>query len=185
MVPRVDTMLWRRLDVPGHDSCRLAATATGWILRGTAVFRHETGPAHLTYEVRTDASWRTREGRVDGWIGDRRTRVRVRRLETGWEVNGAAVAQGRECVDLDFGFTPATNVLQLRRLALEVGQAASATVAWLDVPSTTLDMLAQRYDRRTATSYWYEAPRFEYAALLEVSAAGFVLRYPGLWVAES
>lgn len=177
-------MLWRRLDVPGHDSCRLVASATGWRLRGTAVFRHEAGPAQLRYEVRAGRDWRTREGRVEGWVGLRPVRVRVRRLASGWEVNGAAVGRGGECVDLDFGFTPATNVLPLRRVALEVGQAASVPVAWLDVPSATLDVLAQRYERRTAASYWYEAPRFQYAALLEVSPAGFALRYPGLWAAE-
>jgi hypothetical protein len=180
----VETMLWRRIDTPGHDSCRLAATVAGWRLRGTAVFRHAAGPARLAYDVRADAAWRTRAGRVDGWVGGRRVRVRVRRLASGWEVNGLAARVGAECVDLDFGFTPATNVLQLRRLALGVGGAASVSVAWLDAPSSGLDVLAQRYERRTVATYWYEAPRFGYAALLEVSPAGFVRQYPGLWAAD-
>lgn len=180
----VETILWRRLDLPGHDSCRLAASAAGWHLRGTAVFRHEAGPAHLRYDVRADAHWRTREGRVDGWVGDRPVRLRVRRLASGWEVNGAASERGQECVDLDLGFTPATNVLPVRRLALVVGEAAEVAVAWLDVPAGGLEVLAQRYERRTATAYWYEAPRFQYGAELEITAAGFPRRYPGLWVAE-
>jgi hypothetical protein len=180
----VETMLWRRLDVPGHDACRLLASSSGWRLRGTALFRHETGPAHLQYDVRADGHWRTREGRVDGWVGDRPVRIRVRRLAWGWEVNGAPSGQARECVDLDLGFTPATNLLQLRRLALEVGQAADVPAAWLDVPSGELDVLAQRYERRAATVYWYEAPRFQYRAELDVTAAGFPRRYPGLWAAE-
>ena len=44
-----------------------------------------------------------------------------------------------------------------------------------------LDVLLQRYERRSAFTYWYEAPRFKYAALLEVDAVGFARRYPGLW----
>jgi len=180
----VETMLWRRLDLPGHDSCRLVRSAAGWRLRGAAVFRHSAGPAHLQYDVRADRDWQTREGRVNGWVGTRSVRLRVRRLATGWEVNGAASDQGRMCMDLDFGFTPATNVLQVRRLALAVGEAVEVPVAWLDVPSGGLEVLQQRYVRRTATGYWYEAPRFGYAAELEVTGAGFVRRYPGLWAAE-
>jgi hypothetical protein len=179
-----ETMLWRRLDQPGHDACQLVASVAGWRLCGTAVFGHEEGPAHLRYDVRADAHWRTRAGRVDGWVGDRPVRIRVRRLASGWEVNGTASDLARECLDLDLGFTPATNVLQLRRIARAVGEAADVTVAWLDVPSGGLDVLAQRYERRTARAYWYEAPRFGYAAELEVTAASFPRRYPGLWVVE-
>ncbi len=89
------------------------------------------------------------------------------------------------CVDLDFGFTPATNLLQLRRLALDEGQAADAPAAWLSaLPAGSLELLPQRYERRTAATYWYEAPSVGYAALLEVAPTGFILRYPGLWEAE-
>lgn len=37
---------------------------------------------------------------------------------------------------------------------------------------------------RTGATYWYEAPRFTYAALLEVTPTGFVRLYPGLWEME-
>jgi uncharacterized protein len=180
----IETILWRRLDVPGHDSCQLSASRTGWRLRGTAVFRHEMGPAQLQYDVRVDRDWRTREGRVDGWVGDRSVRIRVVRTASGWTVNGVACEAARECVDLDFGFTPATNLLQLRRVALAIGESAEVSVAWLDVPSGELDLLPQRYERRTETAYWYEAPRFDYAAELEVATSGFTRRYPGLWTAD-
>jgi uncharacterized protein len=180
----VETMLWRRLDGPGHDSCRLERLVEGWRLSGAAVFRHAAGPALLRYDVRTDAGWRTRAGRVDGWIGNQPVRILVRRLASGWKVAGAGTGAGGACVDLDLGFTPATNLLQLRRIALAVGESADVPVAWLDVPSGGLEVLEQRYERRTETAYQYEAPRVGYAAELEVSAAGFPRLYPGLWVAE-
>jgi hypothetical protein len=57
--------LWRRLDAPGHDTCRLlrlrdgGPAVAGWQLEGTAVFRHEDGrPAQLHYLVHCDESWR-------------------------------------------------------------------------------------------------------------------------------
>jgi hypothetical protein len=65
------------------------------------------------------------------------------------------------------------------------GRAADVPVAWLDVSAGSLEALSQRYERRAEVTYWYEAPRFGYAALLEVTPAGFVKRYPGLWQAES
>jgi uncharacterized protein len=67
---------------------------------------------------------------------------------------------------------------------VKFGQAADVPVAWLDVAAGTLEVLPQRYERRSEAAYWYEAPRFDYAALLEVSPAGFIQRYPGLWEAD-
>ena len=112
--------------------------------------------------------------------------MRVTRSSTGlWTLNGEVVPNLQEFVDLDLGFTPATNLSQLRRIALQVGQSADVPVAWLDAPFGSLEVLQQRYERRTAETYWYTAPRFDYAALLQVCAVGFVRLYPDLWKAET
>jgi len=180
-----ETILWRRLDTPGHDACRLVDQGVAWRIEGASVFRHETGPAALVYEVECDGDWRTREGTVNGWVGSRQVSMRVTRSSTGlWTLNGQVVPSIQECVDLDLGFTPATNLPQLRRIALQVGQSADVPVAWLDAPFGLLEVLQQRYERRTAETYWNAAPRFDYAALLQVSAVGFVQLYPDLWKAE-
>ena len=180
-----DSILWRRLDTPGHDACRLLERGDAWRIEGAAVFRHKAGTVALAYEVECDREWRTRHGAVDGWIGSRRVEVRITRSSTGvWSLNGAIAEGLQQCVDLDFGFTPATNLFQVRRIALPVGQSADVPVAWLDESFGSLEVLEQRYERRTAVTYWYEAPRFDYAALLQVCANGLVNRYPGLWEAE-
>jgi hypothetical protein len=179
-------ILWRRLDTPGHDACRLDRVDAGWQLDGTAVFLHEGLPARLGYNLTCDLSWRTQRGHVQGWLGSQSIAFTITRTPEGaWTLNGAAVQGLHECVDLDLGFTPATNLFQLRRLALADAQAADVPVAWLDVAAGTLDLLHQRYERRSQTTYRYEAPRFGYAATLEVSPMGFVHKYPGLWEAES
>ena len=181
-----ETILWRRLDTSGHDACRLVDRGVAWRIEGTSVFRHETGPAALVYEVECGRDWRTRECAVNGWMGSRQVSIRVTRSSTGlWTLNGQVVPNIQECVDLDLGFTPATNLPQLRRIALQVGQSADVPVAWLDVPFGSLEVLQQRYERRTAETYWYTASRFEYAALLQVCAIGFVQLYPDLWKAET
>jgi hypothetical protein len=179
------SILWRRLDTPGHDACTLATLDAGWVLDGTAVFRHEGAPARLSYRVECDAAWRTEQGQVRGSVGARALDFTVLRSKDGtWALNGDTVGGLETCVDLDLGFTPATNLTQLRRIALAIGGAAEVPVAWLDVAAATLALLPQRYERRGEDSYWYEAPSMHYAGLLETDPAGFIRRYPGLWEIE-
>lgn len=182
----VDSILWRRLDGPGHDVCRLVEEDSRWLLDGTAVLLDERGqPTCLHYEVTCDRAWRTVGARVHGWIGDRAVELRVRRDGSGhWLLNDQLAPGLDDQVDLDLGFTPATNLLQVRRLQLDVGQAADAPAVWLDVHDRRLTLLAQRYERRTADIYWYTAPEVGYAGELEVAPSGFVRSYPGLWVVE-
>jgi hypothetical protein len=176
--------LWRRLDTPGHDACRLDPGDGGWRLDGTAVFLHEGEPARIDYHVACDGRWRTDRGQNRGFIGARTYHGRNGREATAaWTVNGVAVPGLEACVDLDLGFTPATNLTQLRRVALAPGQAAQVPVAWIDAPDGVLQALPQRYERRSATTYWYESPTAGYAELLELAPSGFVSRYPGLWEA--
>lgn len=101
-----------------------------------------------------------------------------------WTLNGAIVFNLENCIDLDLGFTPATNLVPLRRLALRDGQAADVPAAWLDVSAGTLEVPPQHYERRVETKYWYEAQSLEYVAMLEVNQIGFIRRCPGLWEAE-
>ena len=178
------SILWRRLDGPGHDACRLEQHGSGWQVEGSAVFQLSGRPAQLSYAAACDHSWRALSGHVRGWIGDRTVELCIERSSRGaWTLDAEPAPGLHDCVDLDFGFTPATNLLQLRRLALQIGQGVDAPAAWLDVSSATVDVLVQRYERRTETTYWYEAPRFNYAEMLEVDRIGFVRRYPGLWQA--
>ena len=178
----IKSILWKRLDTPGHDACTINRNNTGWKLCGTAVFRHEGHPARLSYEVVCDAAWRTLSGKVEGWLGERSVAFNIARMETDvWKFNHQNVMHLETCVDLDLGFTPATNLLPLRRLNLSVGQAANAPSAWLNVSESALTLLPQRYGRRSETTYWYEAPTVQYAALLTVDQTGFVIQYPGLW----
>ena len=117
-----------------------------------------------------DLAWCTQRGRVRGWLGMQSVEFTVVRTAQGvWTLNGAVVPGLERYVDLDLGFTPATNLSQLRRVALAEGQAADVPVAWLDVSAGTLMVLPQRYERRTEVTYWYESPSANYADLLEVT----------------
>lgn len=178
--------LWRRLDTPGHDTAQVSRADEGCRLEGVAVFAHEQGPACLSYVVECAPDSRTRRARVSGWIGARRYEVDVDRSASGaWTMNGHTIAGLEHCLDIDFGFTPATNYLQVHRIALKVEQSAEFHVAWMDLPDAKLMPLLQRYRRLNAVSYWYESPQGPYTATLELAATGFVRTYPGLWTLET
>jgi hypothetical protein len=181
-----DVALWRRLDRPGHDAALLVRAGLGWSLRGTAVFRHEAGPACVHYALHLDRSWRTTRGEVQGFLAGRSVNHAIDRGPEGWRLDGRRVAGlDRHLLDLDYGFTPATNLPQLRRLGLEPGQAADLPVAWFDLGAARLTELPQRYERRDGTTYRYSAPTVPYEGLLELSSrSGFVRRYPLLWEME-
>jgi hypothetical protein len=173
--------VWTRLDRPGCDSALLRSHGDGWLLQGAAAFDHDGGSATVAYQVATDARWETRRGLVCGFLGDRTVRHEILRDKSGWRLNGVLVEGLKRLVDLDYAFTPATNALQLARIALPAGQRAEVPVAWFDVDSATLIELPQSYERSGESSYWYEAPTVPYQALLEIAPNGFVQSYPGLW----
>lgn len=183
----VASILWRRLDQPGHDACRLERNASAWQLDGAAVFRQEDGRiAQLHYRVRCDLHWHTQWGTVRGWLGDAAVDLSITRDARGqWKLNDEAVPDLSHCADLDLGFTPATNLLAVRRLNLSQGEGADAPAAWVDLEGGgVLSELAQRYERRGNSQYAYTARRFDYDAVLGVTGDGFVHDYPTLWSAD-
>lgn len=180
-------ILWRRLEVPGHDAASLREIEGGVELRGMAVFQDEAGPSALHYRVICDGEGRSIEAGVDGWCGTRPVELRFRAHLGSWTLNGVPCPAVTGCVDLDLSFTPATNLLPLRRLDLAVGREAEVRSAWLEWPEARLTPLVQRYARRSATEYDYEAAlpdAVKFVGKLRVDPHGWVLGYADLWREE-
>lgn len=178
-------ILWRRLDAPGHDVCGLARSVSGWLLAGTAVFDSDGRACHLRYEVECDDSWRALRASVAGWVGIEAVALTIAAGPgKPWMLNDNVQPQAAGCVDVDLGFTPATNLIPIRRLALEIGEEATAPAAWLRFPDFVLERLDQHYRRTGSNAYAYRAPSTGYAGTLEVAETGFITRYPGLWESE-
>jgi hypothetical protein len=179
------TTIWRRLDSPGHDSCRLCSSSFSHRIDGGAAFLHEGEAAWLSYAVVCDAEWQTRSARVQGWIGDRCADLTIDHTDEGiWKLNGKDVPEICRNCDIDLGFTPATNIIAVRRLALLVGREAEATAAWLDPTDWRLKTLPHRYRRDTEDQYRYEAPTLGFVTTLTVTRSGLVRNYPPLWESE-
>ena len=182
MSQSVAAFFWRRLNQPGHDSCRLIKLPAGWLLSGAAVFLEARRACHFHYDVVADTAFRTKSAAVVGYLGRKAIAIRIRSAgRERWRLNGTLNADVAGCVDVDLGFTPATNLFALRRLALKVGEQANAPAAYLEFPGLRFTRLPQRYERTGRTTYAYEAPTVGYAGTLQVSALGAVRRYPGLF----
>jgi hypothetical protein len=179
-------ILWRRLDLPGHDIAELVAVPTGWHLSGVALVVHDGRPCRLDYHIVCDAAWQTRRVRIRGQLDVVPVELDLTRSPAGaWRANGALVPELRGCVDVDLGFSPSTNLLPIRRLGLAIGGHASVRAAWVRFPELTLEVLEQVYTRVGAASYRYESAGGAFRRELTMNAAGFVLEYPGLWRAEA
>jgi hypothetical protein len=175
-------LFWRKVDFPGHDSCQLIRLSDGWRISGAAVFMEARHVCQLQYDVTADAAFRTKSATVTGFVGKNQVDVRIRSIgKERWRVNGKVHADITGCLDVDLGFTPATNLLVLRRLALKVGQQADAPAAYLAFPRMQVVVLPQRYERISRNEYAYESPTAGYRDTLQVSSQGAVIRYPGLF----
>lgn len=180
-----DSILWRRLDLPGHEIGRLVRRDDRWELSGTAVFACALGPCRLDYFVVCDSGWRTKSALVEGVIEDRKIDLRVCvDRKRRWSLNGAQCPAVDGCIDIDLGFSPSTNLLPIRRLSLSVGEQAEVKAAWLPFPLLEFEGLEQVYRREAERTYRYESGGGTFVRLLEVNNSGFVIDYPGLWQQE-
>ncbi|MCV3238527.1 putative glycolipid-binding domain-containing protein [Mesorhizobium sp. ZC-5] len=182
MTELVATILWQRLDVPGHDACRLIRQDDGWELHGHAIFEHEGEPCSLAYAALCDKRWQARSACVRGFRGARDLSLEIERnIDDDWLLNGAVQPGLADLIDVDLGFTPATNLLALRRFDLAIGQDTPAPAAYLAFPELKLIRLEQHYRRQSEAEYSYQGPMFGYDEVLQVAPVGFVTDYPNLW----
>ena len=180
----LSSILWRRLDVAGHEYAELRSQPHGWLLDGTALFEHEKQPTRLEYEVKCDETWTTLSATVRGRVGTRDVDVRiVRHADGSWDLNDQRCIVVSGCLDVDLNFSPSTNVLPIRRLNLSIGQKAQVRAAWLRFPSFALEPLEQSYHRLGERLFRYESDGGKFVAELEVSEAGLAQRYGNLWTA--
>ena len=185
--PSESRMRWRRLDVPGSEEARVDRVATGWLLTGELAVEEDGLAARLRYAIDCDPEWRTRSAFIEGQAGGRAVRFAlVADANGGWSSDGVLLPELAGALDVDLGFTPATNTLPIRRLALGVGETRPVRSAWLRFPELRLEPLEQTYTREAEGVYRYLAmvDGEQFTARLDTDAFGRVRHYEGLWTAE-
>ena len=175
---------WRRIDRPGHDSAVLEPSDDGWVLSGFAVF-DENGPIGLRYRVELARDFSTRRAQVDGSRSGIAFSHRFFRDRDQWHFDDRLVPGLGDLIHLDLGFTPSTNLQQLRHAGLAIGEEAEVPAAWFDIGEDTLVRLPQHYRRVAEDRYHYRSLAAGYEAVLEIAPNGFVRLYPDLWEMET
>ena len=176
---------WRALDREGEDTCRLAQVDGGWVLLGHARFRDADGLAALDYVVRCAPDWQTLGADIAGKHGDRSISIKIERNDETWTRNGTVQDAVAGAIDIDLGFTPATNLMPLRRLFARGVPKLETRSAWLRYPECDLKPLDQIYDAGNSEELVsYNARQTGFSTQLCVHHSGFVTLYPGYWQGE-
>lgn len=183
---RMKQRIWRRLDEPGFEWCRLASRGADWQLAGTAVVAFDGLAWRIAYEVGLDSTFATSSCVVRADGGSTHLDLIIARDGNGrWFMNGHEQPQVAGCIDVDLAFSPATNTLPIRRLRPQPGESVDVRAAWLRFPDFSLDVLPQTYRRVDGRRYHYESNGGSFMADLTVDESGLVLEYENLWRAES
>ena len=134
------TVRWQTWEGDGDETVTLRWENEGWTAIG------EVGREAVSYVLRLSALWQVRQfllfrdaDEPDLWLGNDGT--------GRWgELNGAHRPDLDGCTDLDLHVTPFTNSLPIRRLQLDVGDAAEIMVAMIDVETLGVIQVQQRYE---------------------------------------
>jgi uncharacterized protein len=170
------SVLWRRRDVPGLEWCQLDATEAQTSLRGVLVLAWEGTPWRVDYSLVLDDRGRTRRAVISADGGPEPMWLDLEADGEGrWLRDGAAVLDSPDALDVDLGFSPATNALPIRRLGLAIGESAEIGVAWVLFPSFEIEYGRQTYERLAEQRWRYRSTGFE--AELTVDEDGLVESY--------
>lgn len=181
-MPSNDMIIWERLDLPGHEFSKVSTGEQSHTLEGTSIFVEEDGRCLLSYKIVCDAAWETQEVHVSGSIEDKPIDVVLMvKPDKTWTLNGIEQPQVEGCIDVDLAFSPATNLLPIRRCNIAIGSAQQAVAAWLTFPEFSLEKLPQTYTRLSESTFHYSASDGEFETELTVKSSGFVSNYPQLW----
>ena len=179
-------ILWHCSLLSSSEHALLVESEDGYRLQGVAVLPLGELPCHIDYAVTVDRQWRPSRARATITTPSGAREIVLRSQHgAGWEVDGKLVSHLDGCPDVDFGWTPATNTVPIRRLGLEVGETASITAAWVRFPQ--LDVVAsEQWYRRLAIDRWqYTSGEYDYQLVTD-PATGLVLSYgDDLWRAAA
>jgi uncharacterized protein len=165
------TARWHRWEHDGDETLTLRWENEGWTATG------ELGHEAVTYVVRMSATWQVRQFLLfrdlpepDLWLGtDGSGR---------WgEMNGAHRPDIDGCVDIHLGCTPFTNTLPIRRLQLDIGDAADLNVATIDVDTLGVVKIAHRYQRMSHRG-WQHTDHSGTTTDFDVDEFGLVVDVP-------
>ena len=178
----ITSVMWQRNGQISLEHFRLFRLPDKFILQGTLLAHTGTVPQEMHYIVSCGTDWVTQAVHVSILEGSHVRSLQLQRDAAGiWRRDNEPLPEFEGLVDVDLQITPSTNTLPIRRLKLNVGQAADTDALWVRFPALTLERLPQRYTRLAEMQYIYESAGGAFRADLEVDGEGVVVRYADIW----
>lgn len=178
-------VLWKRVDEDWVERCTVLRGghrgSASWILDGAVIGSSDGEPLDVRYGVFCHEDWATAEVAVTAMIGTRVHELKVVRDKDRWFLDATVSPELRGSLDVDLGFSPATNTLPIRRLGLDVGDSSEIQATWVRFPEMTVEPFPQRYTRLAERVYLYESLTSDFKAQLSVDELGLVVEYEGVW----
>lgn len=183
MPDRVD-VLWRSAELRSNEFCTVQFTAGAVSLESTTLLVHRDLPARIEYTIETNARSETERVGIELSAGGHRDTITLEKGDGGWVVNGLLRPDLERCIDVDLGWTPATNLLPLRRHSIEVGESMMTAAALVRYPELDVVHSDQTYTRLDGRLVRYQSGTFE--ADLTVTPDGIVTKYgDSIWTADA
>ncbi|WP_170181808.1 putative glycolipid-binding domain-containing protein [Phreatobacter stygius] len=181
----LSSTVWRRvLDDKAYEHCSVKQVGGGLVVCGSIVAVSGDAPALCHYELTCSAD-------LDQAFAltltcahrGREPSLRLRRsAAASWLVDDLPAAQLDGCTDIDIEWTPATNLLPIRRLAAAPGSVLDVTAAWVRLPGLAIEPTHQRYERIAADRVRYTNVPSGFTAILTVDPRGMPVDYEGIWI---
>jgi hypothetical protein len=149
----------------------------GHRLSGTTLILHKGTRAQIDWMVAVRSDWSTRSASIDIPALAASFEVEVTDRQK-WTINGDDRPDLEGCIDIDLGWTPSTNTLPIRRLALATGMPRTILVAWLQWPELRFVPAEQIYTKHGDDRWTYASG--EFSADLLVDEQGMVIDYGDL-----
>jgi hypothetical protein len=172
--------VWESELLDSREEFALSSFNGGFELIGKTLIVHDGVRVEIAYRVETASDWVAQFATVD--IPALAVSHEVTVPTPGhWLVDGERRPDLDGCVDIDLGWTPATNTLPIRRLQLQNGDTATIRATWLKWSELRFMAANQTYTRTGDATWQYTSGNF--SAEILVDDQGLVLRYgdPPIW----
>ena len=171
---------WESELLDSTEEFTLTAHKDGYRFSGRTLILHDGIRVEIDYLVEARPDWSTRSASVSIPALATVFEVNVSQARR-WVIDGEHRGELNGCVDIDLGWTPATNTLPIRRLRLARGVPRTTRVAWLKWSELVFMPAEQTYTRRGEGIFTYSSGDF--TADLHVDEQGVVVTYgqPPIW----
>lgn len=179
------TYAWSRLDLEAGLGLVRVESGDAIRVEGYEVAVDGARSWVVTFDVRLDDRWRTREAEIVVKEDQQSRRVHLESDgEGGWDLDGVPTPALDGCLDVDIAATPFTNTFVIRRLDIPVGEVGNVKAVWVGVPDLEVAAMDQTYrhlDPLAGTDrYEYRSETSSDGWVIEVDEDGVALSYEAL-----